>query len=83
MEIVKCADCVISYELSKEYIRGLPKQKMIGRSLNETINGVEEQLFIKVHTSNYAFYSLQVRKKQPSSLKGAILADSSVDIFLK
>lgn len=36
---------------------------MVDRSITETINGVEEQLFIKVHTSNYAFYTLQVRKQ--------------------
>jgi len=58
---------VISYEISKEYIRGVPKEKMVDRSISETISGVKEQLFIKVHTSNYAFYSLEVRKKQKSS----------------
>jgi hypothetical protein len=74
---------VISYEISKEFIRGVPREKMAGRSVTESINGVEEQLFIKVHTSNYAFYSLSVRKKQQSSSKEAVLVNSSVEIFLK
>ncbi len=56
---------------------------MLDRSVTQHISGVQQQLFIKVHTSNYAFYSLQVRKKQPVSSKTPILANSSVDIFLK
>lgn len=72
----------MSYELSKEYIRGLPKKNLIDRSVTESISGVEEQLFIKVHSSNYAFYYLQVRKKQIAS-RGPTLVNSSVDIFLK
>jgi hypothetical protein len=54
----KCVDCVISYAISEDPITAIPTQALEGTSLIHTQALKGSQLYLRVHTTNYAYYSI-------------------------
>lgn len=60
VDIRKCADCSLKYTLLEEPISKLPSTPLQGISTRETVVLKGNQLYVRVQTTNFAYYSIRV-----------------------
>lgn len=78
----KCVDCVVSYAISEEPITTIPKQPLEGTTLILTHALKSSQLYLRVHTTNYAYYSIEANKHTAKSESAPFLPDESIKFYL-
>lgn len=73
VEIKKCVDCSLKYLISEAPIDKNPNNSLNALSVVEAHQMKSSQLFVRIFTTNFAFYSLTVKNEKNTTVKGPIL----------
>ena len=82
VEIKKCVDCSLKYLISETPIDQNPNTSLSALSVVEPHPMKSSQLYVRIFTTNFAFYSITVKNEKNSTVKGPVLPEAKIHFYL-